>query len=141
MTKTISALIAATLFAGAASADKVAFACQYDVTGGFKWENGSWVLKHFQTDRPMVIVLENGLISDETQNKNQWLYKCKKTTFSSPLVSDQTIVCFDELGGYLMFDPATGLGARAEILGAVVKLDSNQRRDTLSVRTFTCTKF
>lgn len=107
------------------------FACQYTASAGLKWENGQWAIKNFRMHPPFFLKIEaDALILDSvakavraSQSRD---IRCEKAHYQG------TFSCFDQLGGFMLFDPKTASGGVAQLLGAVVKAD------TPSVAPFTC---
>ena len=62
-------------------------------------------------------------------NSAPQLVSCKK---------DGTVTCFDSLGGHLIFDPKTLKGGIAMLFGSI---STKTKKDSVSVRVFSCTAF
>ena len=119
------------------------YGCVMNVSGGFRWENGTWKLTNF--------IKENILISIQG-NGSRLKYKQASDTFESEYVCTLSfsydvqrkkifdfLNCKDDFGGMVVFDEVTLKGGESQLNGSLTR--SNQYKDSLSVREFTCQKF
>jgi hypothetical protein len=136
MKKICAVLLASVLFATAATAEKVAYACQFTIANGLDWKGHNWVKQSFNVPKPFVLVVEDNVITDDSAEK----------VFSSPKsqILCGTLVqpsCISLTGESLMFNPKLGEGALSQILGGALPEDPKLGRDSLAVMAFTCSKF
>jgi hypothetical protein len=121
------------------TANKTPLACQEAAKAGLKWEGNQWNTARFHEDK-FILVLEDGSLTIESVapviGRPESRVTCKADT--QAISEDLTIQCTDDLGGYLFFNPITMKGGEAQLFGSTM---SGNKRDTLSVSAFTCTKF
>lgn len=138
MYKFIATLLTMGLFFGTNTyAQNKPLACQEDAAGGLDWEKGRWMPVKLTTSK-YILVLRGNTLTENSASKvlGEELSVNPKTTCL--VVFGERTSCFDELGGYLIFDPKTMKGAVAQILGGT---SLGSTRDTLSVKAFTCQPF
>ena len=108
-------------------------ACQTDAVGGLLWQNGRWELSNFSQQRFILVQSNEGLTKESAAkaliNDFPNLVSCKK---------DETVTCFDNFGGHLLFDPKTLKGGISILFGSI---STKTKKDSVSVQVFTCTPF
>ena len=119
------------------------YGCVMNVSGGFIWENGTWKLSNFHKKNILISIQGNG---------SRLKYKQASDTFESEYVCTlgnfydvqqkkgfDFLNCKDDFGGMVVFDEITLKGGESQLNGSLTR--SNQYKDSLSVREFTCQKF
>lgn len=126
-------LLCSLFFTSGATAQNKPLACQGDAAAGLLWENGRWVTKSFKTDKFILVQTNSGLTLESV---------AKAIASDSELVSCRKfgarISCVDPIGHSLFFDPRTLRGGVSQMFGS---MDSDIKRDTVSVQVFSCTQF
>jgi hypothetical protein len=127
-------LASSLLSTNTALAQNKPLACQTDAVGGLEWENGRWGISSYASQKFILVQTKEGLTKDsaaKAMNIGEFpqLVSCKK---------DETVTCFDSLGGHLLFDPKTLKGGIAMLFGSI---STKTKKDSVSVRVFSCTPF
>lgn len=119
--------------------DKEWWACQFIDSAGMDWEAGAWSITRFTLRKPFVLVDDGaGLLDLDSVSKPLDARQAAITCTNANV--DKHIFCQSRwTGSSFSFDPKTGTGAVAEILGAFGKSDDS-RRDSLLVSAFECIK-
>ena len=129
-------LLVVSLGVSAASAEKVAYACQFTIANGLDWKGHNWVKQSFNVPKPFVLVVEDNVITDDSAEK---LFSDQKSqVMCLPFLQPS---CVTPFGEYLMFNPKLGEGALSRILGGSLPEDPKLGRDSLAVMAFSCSKF
>ena len=109
-------------------------ACQVEKAAGLDWVNGRWVAKTFDVNTPKFILVQakDGLTRDSAAKALD--------TYPSEIScrSDSQFTCFDNLGASLYFDPKTLNGGISQLYGSIA---SGTKKDSVTVRVFSCTPF
>ena len=119
-------------FTDGAIAQNKPLACQTDAVGGLEWENGRWVIRSYVAQKFILVQTNEGLTKASVGTALKIipeLVTCQK---------NETVSCFDELGGHLLFDPKTLTGGIAILYGSI---STKSNRDSVTVRVFSCTAF
>jgi len=146
MKRLIAALLATSLFASIAHAEKVAYACQFTASGGLQWERGQWVLSKFiQQDKFILMMVGTGESREiSTESARKLMVSGTRYPTCLPITATATgnnVMCYDSVGEVLMFDPEGGTGALSYLYGGVRPPRSDGYRDSMAVSAFTCSKF
>lgn len=117
-------------------AQRTPLACQDDAAAGMRWDLGKWNTASFIEDK-FILVLEGRTLTKDS------VAKALKEVTPSDITCNATpgrlyISCHDGFGGSLFFSIMNSKGAISNVLGAI---SESNKRDTLSVRAFTCTPF
>lgn len=132
-----SALLLSSLFVSGVHAQGRPLACQFEASGGLKWERGEWRATRFVDKERFVLVLNSANLDAKSVRKPLGVEKGRDP--SCTVTSWGAYSCSDESGGYLLFDSRINRGSVAQVFGGVMAdLDY---RDTLSVSPFTCQPF
>lgn len=139
--KTLVALLAFTLFTSQAIAQNVTYACQYIKSGGLTWKNKNWQITNFNLLPPFF--LQSTQTSSDPKITSESLTKALANGMLNGVFCHQTIngiqACGDSVGGSFIFNFNTMNGSISQILGGSMS-DNNSEKDSLVVKTFTCTK-
>lgn len=131
-----SAVISAPVFA-----QNVTYACQYIKSGGLNWKNKNWQITNFNLLPPFF--LQSTQTSSDPKITSDSLIKALANGMLTGVFCHQTIngiqACGDSVGGSFIFNFNTMNGAISQILGGSMS-DNNPEKDSLVVKTFTCTK-
>ena len=124
-----------------AQPDKDWWACQVVHSSGMYWENNRWVTTAFNEDPPFVLMSDgNGSLTKESVAKvfsGQTSYADRVTCIPGRYGRSR-VNCFESSGTMMFFDSQAGKGAVARVLGSIST--DTDRRDTVSVDAFECTK-
>lgn len=101
MTRLIAALLATTLFASIAHAEKVAYACQFTASAGLKWSSGRWKVSDFYPPNKFEMVIESGVIRRSSVKE---VMRAADRCFAA---FNGRAICNNDFGTTLMFDPKT----------------------------------
>lgn len=125
-------LLCSLCFTERAIAQNKPLACQTDAVGGLEWGNGKWELSSYPSQKFILVQTNEGLtkasVGTALRIPNE-LVTCQK---------NETVTCFDDLGGHLLFDPKTLSGGIAILYGSI---STKTKRDSVTVRVFSCTAF
>ncbi len=127
-------LLGSIFFANNVIAQNQPLACQVDKAAGLDWVNGRWVTMTFDVNTAKFILVQDkdGLTRDSTAKALDTfpnLVTCR---------ADSQFTCFDNFGGSLYFDPKTLNGGISQLYGSIA---SGTKKDSVTVRVFSCTKF
>jgi hypothetical protein len=108
-------------------------ACQEDVVAGLDWENGRWVIRRFGEKKFILVQQDNKLTSESAA----------KALDSSPILitctnTNPQILCYDTTAAIIYFDPQTLNGTISRNFAGTM---NGNKRDSLSISPFSCTKF
>jgi len=115
------------------------YGCVMNISGGFNWENGSWKLTTFTKENLLISVQENGsklkykTASDSVEDE----YVC--TTQILWVQQTKFLNCHNHWGNMVVFDEVALKGGSSFLNGSITR--SNQYKDSISVKEFTCQKF
>ena len=131
---TLLILLCSVFFTNGAIAQNKPVACQTDAVGGLEWGNGKWEISSYTSQKFILVQTNEGLTKDSVAkalkiDEFPQLITCKK---------DETITCFDPLGGHLLFDPKTLKGGIAILYGSI---STKTKKDSVAVKVFSCTAF
>jgi len=117
------------------------YGCVQNVSGGFSWEKGSWKLSNFTKQNILISVQGNGssMKFKEASDTYESELVCHLSKFFTRNGSSDFLTCSDDSGGTVVFDEINLKGGISYLLGSITK--SNQYKDSLSVKEFTCQKF
>jgi hypothetical protein len=119
------------------------YGCVMNVSGGFNWENGTWKLSNFHKENILISIQGNGskLKYKQASNTFESEYVCTLSKFYDiqRKKSFDFLNCKDDFGGMVVFDEVTLKGGESQLNGSLTR--SNQYKDSLSVREFTCQRF
>ena len=130
---TLLIVLSSIIFTNIAIAQNRPFACQVDASAGLKWESRRWVTKTFEATKFILVQSGNTLTADSASKAlvtASILVSCKNTSAE--------ILCTDEGGGSLYFDPKTMKGGVSQLFGST---NDGDRRDTVTVQVFSCAPF
>ena len=108
-------------------------ACQDDEAAGLNWANGEWRVTHFQLKKVILVMSGDTLTKESVANamgSSPQDVRCNTEDY------DKMISCVDRSGRTLVFMPKALKGGVSSVFGATQ--DSKEKRDTVSVRAFTC---
>lgn len=109
-------------------------ACQIDTANGLSWHNSRWVNYNFPTGKFILVQTKDTLTIESVANAIDAIpshVSCRTSPIS-------IISCNDFTGGNIIFDPKTLKGGISQIFGATMIAE---RRDTVSVKPFSCANF
>lgn len=111
------------------------WACQSVEVGGLIWEKPSWRATRFKHDDRFILIGGSNTITEASAAKAMSAIdvRCRLAD------SGKTFCMSFTLGTALSFNPATGNGAIAEIIGGTGS-SLSEERDTLSTMAFECAK-
>ena len=111
------------------------WACQSVAVGGLIWEKPSWRATRFIHDDRFILIGVNNTITEASAAKAM-----TASDVRCGLANSGRTYCMSfSLGTALSFNPATGNGAIAEIIGGTGS-GLAEERDTLSTMAFECAK-
>jgi hypothetical protein len=113
-------------------AQKKPLACLTEKGAGLKWDKGSWKATEFKDAKFLMFMDGESLSVDSAKTINAGTYDQCSVGLKG------RVYCFDDLGGYLIYDPETGKGSLALTLGGT---SSDQKRDDVAVYVFNCSSF
>ena len=128
--------ICITVISGSVMAQNDTYACQYIKTAGLSWKNGKWNSDSFINDDPFFLSAINNKLTSASVSKI--FDGTEVNCFEKVTVSDSQ-TCATRFAELLIFNFKTMNGGVSNIYGSQVQ-SNQQRKDTLSVGAFTCTK-
>lgn len=111
------------------------FACQFTNSNGFAFDQGKWIRTPFKLRSPFFIKLGNTLDPESVYDGLDVGFSTQFATCFSKDLFDGSYTCASQIGESVIFNPKTGEGAQATILGAG---SEGEERDTMSISTFVC---
>jgi hypothetical protein len=123
-----ASLLASLAFA--VKAQDATYACKVEISGGLKWESGKWKVRRLFEDK-FELVMRGEMFTPESLEK---VMSGRAATCTVGVRG--RISCADAGGVYLLFDPHTSRGGIARLNGTTV--ESQERRETVSVEAFSC---
>ena len=134
MRLTICTLIAA-CWGGLAYAQT--FACQSLNAGGLFWESGEWRVGRVKGKQPFFLKMNGQELDLSSVGKALWGEHENQPSCRRHAQNDFS--CADKLGNFMFFDPRTGNGGFARLLGAG-QPTAEPKKDTVTAEAFTCQK-
>ena len=120
------------------------YACQYIKSAGLKWSKGFWEPTEFKSDLPFFLQVKGGSLTADSAAKA--LRTELRDVVCNPPASGggkdlawTFHACSSTFGESLIFDHETQNGGISRIHGSA-QATGDQRKDTLSVASFTCQK-
>jgi hypothetical protein len=116
---------------------KQAYACQFTKDAGLDWKNGAWNVTQFVPQDPFILVVEDGILTDESAagalSSSGSSIECSRDPLSRQS-------CTDGFGGFLNFSEDDLSGGVAQLTGAMQPATA-AKKDSVTVATFSCQKF
>lgn len=140
MSRWILTVIAGVLLIAPAFAQNQPLACQADKAAGLDWERNEWEVTEFKPNpAKFILVLRgNSLNLDSVAkffNDSERMPTCSVHSFTGQILCTSGYINGDSL----FFSPRTMKGARAKLFGGTQQ--GPEKRDSVSVTTFTCQPF
>ena len=126
-----------TVFASAANAQKIVYACQFVESAGLYWKNGHWTASNFQKGLPFFLNREGNTLTKLSLSK---VMETDPTKIVCTELSDSwDISCTSRYAETIAFSFKTLEGGMSRLFGSM-GIISTDRKDNIGVSPFTCTQ-